>query len=87
MHQSEKSSNFYFDVKVQTSPSQFTHVRVMKQREDGSKRQLFIDKMESQQPVKLSNITATPSGTSFFRINKIFCQVEMTLQTCIIKVQ
>ena len=66
MHQSQKSSNFYFDVKVQTSPSQFTQVRVMKQREDGSKRQLFIDKMESQQPVKLSNITATPSGTSFF---------------------
>ena len=53
MHQSQKSSNFYFDVKVPTSPSQFTQVRVMKQREDGSKRQLFIDKMESQQPVKL----------------------------------
>jgi hypothetical protein len=43
----------------------------MKQRGDASKRQLFMDKMESQQPVKLSNMTVAQSGTVFFNKGSI----------------
>jgi hypothetical protein len=48
------------------STNQVSQVRVMKQRGDGSKRQLFIDKMQSQQPVKLTNVTVAPTATLFF---------------------
>ena len=43
----------------------------MKQRGDTSKRQLFMDKMELQQPVKLSNMTVAQSGTVFFNKGSI----------------
>ena len=35
----------------------------MHQKGDGSKRQLFRDKMTAQQPIKLSNIPVSTSGT------------------------
>ena len=38
----------------------------MHQRNDGSKRQIFVDKKAAQQPIKLTNLTLTPSGTIFF---------------------
>ena len=40
-------------------------IRVMHQRGDGSKRQFFIDKMNAQQPIKLSNLPTQTSGTIF----------------------
>lgn len=64
--QSKASSNLYYDATVQISTDEFKVVRVMHQRGEGSKRQLFVDKMHSQQPVKLSNLQSASSGTIFF---------------------
>lgn len=50
--QSKASSNLYFDVTVQISIDKFKVVWVMHQRGEGSKRQLFVDKLHNQ-PVKL----------------------------------
>ena len=66
MKQSQSSSNLYFDVKVQTSKQEGKIVKVMHQKGDGSKRQVFVDKMNAQQPVKISNLSVTASGTIFF---------------------
>ena len=64
--QSQSRSNLYFDVKVQTSKQEGKIVKVTHQKGDGSKRQVFVDKMNAQQPVKISNLSVTASGTMFF---------------------
>ena len=61
--QSQSSSNLYFDVKVQTSKQEGKIVKAMHQKGDGSKRQVIVDKMNAQQPVKISNLSVTASGT------------------------
>ena len=38
----------------------------MHKKEDGSKRQIFIDKKNMQQPIKISNLSVSPTGTIFF---------------------
>ena len=38
----------------------------MHKKEDGSKRQIFIDKKNMQQPIKISNLSVSPTGTVFF---------------------
>ena len=38
----------------------------MHQKGDGSKRQVIVDKMNAQQPVKISNPSVTASETIFF---------------------
>ena len=38
----------------------------MHQKRDGCKRHIFVDKMNAQQPVKISNLSVTASGTIFF---------------------
>ena len=38
----------------------------MHQKGDGCKRHIFVDKMNAQQPVKISNLSVTASGTMFF---------------------
>ena len=64
--QSQASSNLYFDVKVQTANQESKIVKVMHQKGDGCKRHNFVDKMNAQQPVKISNLSVTASGTMFF---------------------
>ena len=64
--QSQASSNLYFDVKVQTANQESKIVKVMHQKGDGCKRHIFVDKMNAQQPVKISNLSVTASGTMFF---------------------
>ena len=63
--QSKASSNLYFDVTVQISIDKFKVVWVMHQRGEGSKRQLFVDKLHNQ-PVKLSNLQSASSRAIFF---------------------
>ena len=53
-------------------------VRVMNQKGDQSKRQLFLDKKENQQPVKLSNLSAS-SGTSFFNKGTVMEDADVHL--------
>lgn len=50
--QSRASSNLYNDVTIQVSNDEFKVVRVMHQKGEGSKRQLFVDRLHNQQPVK-----------------------------------
>ena len=38
----------------------------MHQKGDGYKRHIFVDKMNAQQPVKISNLSVTATGTTFF---------------------
>lgn len=47
------------------SETDSTTVRVMHQIGDGNKRQLFLDKMAAEQPIKLSNMPISTSGTVF----------------------
>ena len=49
--QSQSSSNLYFEVKVQASKQEDKIVKVMHQKGDDSKRQVFVDKVNAQQPV------------------------------------
>ncbi|XP_015764109.1 PREDICTED: uncharacterized protein LOC107343079 [Acropora digitifera] len=63
--QNQASSNLYFDVKVQTANQESKIVKVMHQKGDGCKRHIFVDKMNAQQPVKISNLSVTASGTMF----------------------
>ena len=49
--QSQSSSNLYFEVKVQASKQEGKIVKVMHQKGDDSKRQVFVDKVNAQQPV------------------------------------
>ena len=51
MKQSQSSSNLYFEVKVQASKQEGKIVKVMHQKGDDSKRQVFVDKVNAQQPV------------------------------------
>lgn len=62
---SKSSSNLYFDVTLQVSSEQVKEIRVMHLKGQTSKRQLFVDRKTAQQPVKLSNMTMTQSGTIF----------------------
>lgn len=41
----------------------------------GSKRELFIDKMTSEQPVMLSKLLTSPSGTTFLNYSTIIRNV------------
>ena len=66
VQESKSSSNLYFDVTVQVSTEIFKEIRVMHLKGQTSKRQLFVDRMTSQQPVKLKNMTMTQSGTFVF---------------------
>ena len=65
--QSQASSKLYFDVKVQTANQESKIVKVMHPKGDGCKRHIFVDKMNAQQPVKISNLSVTASGTMFFK--------------------
>ena len=52
-------------LKVQTANQESKIVKVMHQKGDGFKRHIFVDKMNAQQPVKISNLFVTASGTMF----------------------
>ena len=64
--QESRSSNLYFDLQLQVSEEETKQIRIMHKRNDGSKRQIFMDKKAAQQPIKLTNLTVSPSGTIFF---------------------
>lgn len=64
--QESRSSNLYFDLQLQVSEEETKQIRVMHPRNDGSKRQIFVDKKAAQQPIKLTNLTVSPSGTIIF---------------------
>ena len=63
VRKSENSTNKYFDVELQVAKDQYHLIRLM--ANDTSKRKLFSDKKETIQPVVLSNLNTTPSGTTF----------------------
>ena len=65
IQQSKRSSNLYYDFTLQVAEDDAKIICVMHQRGDGSKRQFFIDKMNAQQPIKLSNLPTQTSGTIF----------------------
>ena len=52
------NSNLFYDVTVQLSSDELKVVRVMNQKGEGSncKRQLFVDRLHNQQPVKLMSL-------------------------------
>lgn len=51
---------------MQVSEEETKQIRVMHQKNDGSKRQIFLDKKAAQQPIKLTSLTVAQSGTIFF---------------------
>ena len=65
VQESKSSKNLYFDVNLLTAKDKTQLVRVMVQRGESSKRQLFLQKMQTQQPVKLSNLQVASSNMVF----------------------
>ena len=62
------NSNLFFDIKLETSPQQVNTVRIM--TNNAPKRQLFVDKKISSQPVRMTEIKQTTSGFGFFNSNR-----------------
>ena len=69
VQQSQRSSNLCYDVMFQMSATDSTTIRVMHQRGDGNKSQLFLDKMAAGQPIRLSNMPVATGGTVL--LNKV----------------
>jgi hypothetical protein len=76
VQQSQQTSNLYYDVTFQVSNVENKTIHVMHQKGDGSKRQLFRDKMTAQQPIKLSNMPVSISGTIFLNKGTIIKDVS-----------
>lgn len=64
LQKSKSSLNSYFDVNFQISEKEVQLIRVMSSKAE--KRKLFLDKLAAEQPVMLSNIQMSPSGTTVF---------------------
>ena len=62
VQESKSSKNLYFDISLLSAKDKTQLVRVMVQRGESSKRQLFLQKMQSQQPVTLSNLQVASSN-------------------------
>ncbi|XP_057296765.1 uncharacterized protein LOC130625681 [Hydractinia symbiolongicarpus] len=60
-------ANPYFDVYVKTSPSESKKIRVMST--SSMKRNLFTEKEESKEPVRLIGLSPTKSNMFFFNSN------------------
>ena len=65
VQESKSSRNLYFDISLLTAKDKTQLVRVMVQRGESSKRQLFLQKMQAQQPVTLSNLQVASSNMVF----------------------
>lgn len=65
MQESKSTKNLYFDIQLQTERDKTQFVRVMVQRRESSKRQFFLNKLQTQQPITLSNLQVTPSNMVF----------------------
>ncbi|XP_074615270.1 uncharacterized protein LOC141874766 [Acropora palmata] len=65
VQESESSKNLYFDISLLTAKDKTQLVRVIVQRGESSKRQLFLQKMQTQQPVTLSNLQVASSNMVF----------------------
>ena len=55
----------YFDMVFQTSKDESKDIRVMLNTFETSKRQMMLQKLESEQPLFLSNLRTTSNGTIF----------------------
>ena len=55
----------YFDIQLHTGKDKTQSVRVIVQRGESSKRQLFLNKLQTQQPITLSNLQVAPSSMVF----------------------
>ncbi|KAL9952957.1 hypothetical protein ACROYT_G040290 [Oculina patagonica] len=65
VQESKSTKNLYFDIQLQTGKDETQSVRIMVQRGESSKRQLFLNKPQTQQSITLSNLIATPSNMEF----------------------
>lgn len=65
VQESKSTKNLYFDIQLQTEKDKTQSVRVMVQRGESSKRQLFLNKLQTQQPITLSNLQVASSNMVF----------------------
>ena len=66
---SKDSGNKYFQVRLKTSEKNIDIVKFMKKQNPTIKLQLFKEKMDASQPIKLSNLTEVNTGAIFFNSN------------------
>lgn len=73
----QKTSNYKFrlieEERLNTLAVTMELIRVMSSKAE--KRQLFLDKLAAEQPVMLSNIQMSPSGTTLFNYSTIIKDV------------
>ena len=61
------SQNEYFDIKVQNSPTDRQEIRVMVAKGyRTTNRNYYVDKKETQMPIRIKNISKSQQGTKFF---------------------
>ena len=65
VQESKSTKNLYFDIQLQTGKDETQSVRIMAQRGESSKHQSFLNKLQTQQPVTLSNLQVAPSNMVF----------------------
>ena len=69
---SDHGSNHYFDLYLQVSEEKNHMIRVMTTRmDDTTKNQLFRDKQQAKQPITITNLRVTSSGTVFMYNNTV----------------
>lgn len=65
VQESKSSRDPYFDISLLTAKDKTQLVRVMVQRGESSRHQLFLQKMQTQQPATLSNLQVASSNMVF----------------------
>ena len=66
---SKGTGNHYYDVRLKTSPKDVNSIRVMTKQNPAIKRNLFQQKKDASQPVKMTQLTKTETGIVFFNSN------------------
>lgn len=67
VQKSKSTQNLYFDIQLKTGKDETHSVRIMVQRGESSKCQVFLNKLQSQQPITLSNLQVAPSNMVFLQ--------------------
>ena len=67
---SKDTGNHYYDVRLKTSPKDVNSIRVMTKQNPAIKRNLFQQKKDASQPVKMTQLTKTETGIIFFNSNQ-----------------
>ena len=81
---SKDTGNHYYDVRLKTSPKDVNSIRVMTKQNPAIKRNLFQQKKDASQPVKMTQLTKTETGIIFeLSVFELFVSYEQHHKQCL----